>query len=345
MSPVASSPLRIGVIGVTLCVSAVLVGLNVSALPFVDIAPRHEAIFTEAGGLIVGDRVVVAGVKVGAVTSIDLVDGKADVTFAVDPSVRLGDSTTAEIATDSLLGRRAVVLSSYGDGTLPSGGTIPLDRTESPYSLTDALNGLTAATEGIDTEQVGNSLDAISDVVEQVDPQLSGALDGLTRLSTTIASRDDELTTLLQRAKEVTAILAGRSDRIDTLFVQGAALLGELDGRRAQISALIDQVGGLSQELRGLVADNEATLAPALDRLNRVTDLLQEKKSNIDASLKGLSVYAGELADVVASGPFYYAYVANLIPGQYLQPLLNAGFGLPQPPLPIPEIVPNGGTP
>jgi phospholipid/cholesterol/gamma-HCH transport system substrate-binding protein len=341
----ASSALRMGVIGVSLCVCAVLVGLDLARLPYLDIDPRHDAVFAEAGGLIVGDRVVVAGVNVGSVTSIDLVDGNADVTFAVDSNVRLGDATTAEIATDSLLGRRAVVLSSYGNDRLRAGETIPLERTESPYSLTDALEGLTAATQGIDTDRVGRSLNAVSDVVKQVDPQLSGVLDGLTRLSTTIDSRDDDLTRLLQRAKDVTAILAKRSDRIDSLFVQGAALLGELDGRRTQIAALIEQVGGLSQQLTGLVADNEATLAPALDRLNRVTDLLQQKKSNIDASLTGLSIYAGELADVVASGPFYYAYVANLVPGQYLQPLLNAGFGLPQPPLPIPEIVPNGGTP
>ncbi|MGV8871311.1 MAG: MCE family protein [Rhodococcus sp. (in: high G+C Gram-positive bacteria)] len=336
--------LRIGVIGVVLCVCAVLVGLNVSRIPFVNISPRIVAVFTEAGGLIVGDRVVVAGVEVGSVTSIELVDGLADVTFEVDPTVRLGESTTAEIVTDSLLGRRAVVLSSFGGGALANSDEIPVDRTESPYSLTDALDELTAVTGGIDTQQVGNSLDAVAEVVGRVDPELSGALDGMTRLSETISSRDEDLTRLLQRAKEVTGLLAGRSDRIDSLFVQGAALLGELDGRRAQMAALIEQVGGLSLELRGLVSDNEPVLAPALDRLNRVTDLLQQKKSNIDASLSGLSVYAGELADVVASGPFYYAYVANLVPGQYLQPLLNAGFGLPQPPLPIPEIVPNVGA-
>ncbi|NLU83306.1 MCE family protein [Rhodococcus sp. HNM0569] len=333
------SRFRIGLIGIVLCAAMVLTGLQFDRLQFVNADLTYRALFGEAGGLAAGDDVVVAGVPVGTVEKISLSDtGDADVEFAVTPDVPLGDTTRAEIKTNSLLGKRALVLTSDGSGRLGPDDVIPLDRTNSPFSLVDALEGTADTIDQLDTETVGDSLDAVSDVLRQVDPQLTGALDGLTRLSQSLSTRDEQLRQVFANAQEVTGLLAERADQVDALFVGGDQLLTELSARREQIAGLIAGVGSVSRELTGLVGENQAVLGPVLDKLNRVVATLQDKKTQLGSSIDGLSVYAGELADVVASGPFYYAFVANLVPAQYLQPLLNAGFGLPPAPLPIPEV-------
>ena len=39
-----------------------------------------------------------------------------------------------------------------------------------------------------------------------------------------------------------------------------------------------------------------------------------------------LNEYALSLGESVSSGPFFKAYVANLLPGQFLQPFIDAAF-------------------
>ena len=43
-------------------------------------------------------------------------------------------------------------------------------------------------------------------------------------------------------------------------------------------------------------------------------------------SIKRLNSYAMSLGESVSSGPFFNAYVANLLPGQFLQPFIDAAF-------------------
>ncbi|TXI39872.1 MAG: MCE family protein, partial [Mycobacterium sp.] len=97
---------RSGVIGVVLIVLIITVGLQPQQLLNLATSIRHQALFTEAGGLVPGNDVKVSGVKVGSVSDISLQRGLALVTFMVDGRVRLGSDTTAHIRTGTLLGQR-----------------------------------------------------------------------------------------------------------------------------------------------------------------------------------------------------------------------------------------------
>lgn len=96
---------------------------------------------------------------------------------------------------------------------MPVGSTIPLERTNSPYSLNDALGDLSNTVSELDTDEVNNALNAMSGALENTPPELRTALDGLSRLSESINSRDETLRQLLSRAENVTGILAERSGR------------------------------------------------------------------------------------------------------------------------------------
>ncbi len=145
----------------------------------------------------------------------------------------------------------------------------------------------------------------------------------MTALSRSINARDQALSDLLGRAQNVTKILADRGDRINALLVDGNQLLGELEQRRTAIGQLIVYINALSQQLSGLVADNEAQLKPALDKLNSVLDLLQRNRDNLTAALEGLGPFSAALGEQVGSGPYFNAYVVNAS-SETLQPLVDA---------------------
>lgn len=322
-----SSLIRSGFIGLVLIVLVIAVGLQPERLLTWATSIKHQALFTEAGGLVPGNDVKVSGVKVGTVTDVGLQRGKALVTFMVKGTVRLGTDTTAHIRTGTLLGQRVLTLESDGKGTLKASDVIPVTRTGAPYSLTDSLSEFTANTADTDTAALNQSLNTLSDTIDRISPQLGPTFDGLSRLSRMLNERNESLAGLLKSASTVTGILGERSQQVNTLLLNANDLIGVLSDRRAAIVDLLANTSALSRQLSGIVADNEKELAPALEKLNAVTAMLEKNNDNITAAMKGLAKYQITQAEAVNSGFLYNAFVANLNPGQILQPFFDYALG------------------
>lgn len=318
---------RVGILGVVLSLLIIAVGLQPERLYALATAVRYQAQFIEAGGLNQGNDVILSGVKVGTVSDISLQKGKALVTFSVDGRHPLGSQTTAHIETGSLLGERVVTLVSDGSGMLPPLEVIPVSRTSSPYSLTEAVSELTTNTAGTDTTALNASLDTLATTLDQVAPQLGSTFDGLSRVSRSINSRNDTMGQLLTHAADVTRILSDRSAQVNTLILNANDLIGVLNERRQAIVDLLGSTAALSKQLSGLVADNETELAPTLQKLNSVTAMLEKNRDNIGKALPGLAKYEVTQGETVANGFYYNAYVPNLQPLQLIQPFMDYAFG------------------
>src|ERR1700722_15619926 len=150
---------KAGFIGAVLIVLIILVGLWPDRLVSVAAAVRYQALFSEAGGLAAGNDVTVSGIKVGTVSNVALRNGDALVTFTMKGNVPLGTDTTAHIRTGSLLGERVLTLESAGTGMMHPLDVIPISRTGSPYSLTDAVSDFTSYAGDTNTATLNQSLD------------------------------------------------------------------------------------------------------------------------------------------------------------------------------------------
>jgi phospholipid/cholesterol/gamma-HCH transport system substrate-binding protein len=318
------NPLVLCAIGVGLTLAAILAALNYDKLPFFNQNKHYSGYFAEAGGLIVGAAVQVAGYRVGQVDSIDLDGNRVLVSFNVDDHIRLGDRTEAAIKTKSLLGTKIVEITPRGDGQ--QSGPIPLDRTQSPYQLPDALGDLTATISGLDTSQLSNSLAVLSNTFKDTPPDVKAAVEGVGRFSDTLTRRDANLRNLLVNANKVSTVLAQRSDQIVALIADTNALLGQLQTQSTALEEVSRSITALTHQVKGFIADNRDTLKPALSKLNGVLAIVDNRKQRVQEAIKKLNTYAMSLGESVASGPFFKAYVANLIPGQFLQPFIDAAF-------------------
>ncbi len=318
---------RTGLLGSVLLVLLVAIGLQPERLAAWANSVSYHAEFAEAGGLAAGNEVKVAGVTVGSITDVSLGDRGAVATFTVNGAVHLGDQTTAHIRTGSLLGARIMTLEPAGGPALRPRALIPLSRTGSPYSLNEAVNDLTSNIAVTDTASLNQSLDTLSATLEQVAPQLGPTFDGLTRLSRSLNSRSETLSNLMDNAAAVTDVLAERSAQVNTLILNANDLLAVLVERRHAISELLANIAAVAENLTGLVHDNEAELAPTLDRLNAVTAMLERNRDNLSQALPGLKKFEITTSEAVSSGPYYSAYVPNLIPPQLLQPFFDHAFG------------------
>lgn len=322
-----SQLLRVGFIGVVVIILTIAVGLQPERLVSWATDVRYHALFAEAGGLAAGNDVTVSGTKVGLVQDISLQRGKALVTFTVDGTVPLGSQTTAHIRTGSLLGKRKLTLESDGQETLRPLSTIPLSRTSSPYSLTEAVGEFTTNFAGTDTHTLNQSLDMLSTTIDQITPQLGPTFDGLSRLSQSLNNRNELLGDLFKSASGVSGILSERSRQINALILNANDLLEVFNDRRHAIIELLANVSAVAKQLTGMVHDNERELAPTLEKLNAVAAMLEKNRDDIAAALAGLAKFSITQGEVVSSGSIYNAFVPNMSMPAMLQPFLDYAFG------------------
>jgi phospholipid/cholesterol/gamma-HCH transport system substrate-binding protein len=316
--------LVVGLVGSVVLAAVVIAAFSYDKLPFVKRTSDYSAYFAEAGGIKPGSDVRVSGLGVGRVSDIRLEGTKVRVDFTVRQGVELGDRTEAAIKIETVLGTKMLELTPRGDGEL--NGTIPLERTTSPYDLPTALGDLTTTISGLDTTQLSSALTTLADTFKDTPPDLKLALEGVARFSDTLNTRDAQLRNLLTNANKVTGVLAKRSDQIASLVVNTNALLAELLVQRDSLDAFMSNLTAVSHQISGLVNDNRAQLKPAVDKLNGVLGILDNRKQELERTLYLLRRYAMSFGEVLGSGPFFKASVVNLAPGQFSQPFIDAAF-------------------
>jgi phospholipid/cholesterol/gamma-HCH transport system substrate-binding protein len=318
------NPVIVGAIGIALTAGALLIAVNYEQLPFVNPVHRYSAYFAEAGGIQTGAAVQVSGLRVGQVTDIQLDGARVVIDFDVAEHVRLGERTEAAIKTKSLLGAKVLELTPRGEGQLTT--AIPIDRTTPPYQLPDALGDLTTTVSGLNTDQLSDSLNTLAQTFHDTPPDVRAAIQGIARFSQTLNDRDAQLRDLLTHAANASAVLSERAGQVATLVSDTNALLVQLRTQSVALDQISHNISAVSQQVSGLVAENRDTLKPALDKLNGVLKIVDDRKDKVQQSIKLLNAYGMSLGESVSSGPFFKAYVANLLPGQFIQPFVDAAF-------------------
>jgi len=318
------NPLIIGTVGMVAIAGLVLAALNFQDLPFVNQGTDVSAYFADAGGLRTGNGVEVSGYPVGKVSSIELEGPGVLVKFNVGKNIRLGDRTEVGIKTKGLLGSKILDVIPRGDGQLK--GPIPIERTMSPYQLPDALGDLATTISGLDTNQLSGSLATLAQTFANTPPDLKDAVQGVARLAQTLDERDTQLRRLLDNAAKSTGVLAKRTDQIVSLVRDTNALLAQLRTQSAALDHIWTNISAVSQQLKGFIAENRQELRPALDKLNGALAIVEKRKERVQQAIPLINNYVMSLGESVSSGPFFKAYVVNLLPGQFIQPFINAAF-------------------
>jgi virulence factor Mce-like protein len=307
------NPVTIGAISLTVIAALVLLAFNAQSLPLIGGGTVYQARFTEAAGLQPDDPVRVAGVKVGKVESLALEDGAVTVDFRVEDAF-VGDRSEAAIKIETVLGAKYLALVPRGTAELNPDEPIPTDRTASPYDVVEAFSDLSSTVQDIDTAQMAKSFEVLSETFRDTPDEVRTSLQGLARLSDTIASRDEQLRQLLTATEDVTQVLADRNGEFTKLIEDSNVLLTEVQQRRQLIDAILTSTQELSRQLSGLVADNREALAPALQQLSTVTDILSRNRAALAETVNNLAPFVRVFTNTLGNGRWFDSFVNDLLP-------------------------------
>jgi phospholipid/cholesterol/gamma-HCH transport system substrate-binding protein len=303
----------VGTVTLVLIVLGMLVAFNADDLPIIGGGTTYTAEFRESAGLRPGNEVRLAGVKVGAVRSVELVRNKVVVDFRVK-DVSLGNRSTVSIEIKTLLGDKYLAISSAGPEPQSANAPIPVDRTRTPFDIVPAVGKLSQTVDQIDTKQLAQSFQVLSDTFANSPQHIKDTLTGLSQISSVLSTRDEQLRTLLANTAGFSKTLADRDDQLKKLFSDASLLLGELQFRREAVHSLLTGTTNLAGELRGLVADNQAQLNPVLTDLDKVTTILSNNQKNLNDSLHSLAPYVRMFNNVVGNGRWFEGYICGLLP-------------------------------
>jgi phospholipid/cholesterol/gamma-HCH transport system substrate-binding protein len=319
-----SNRVRNGLMGIIILVIVIGVGQSFASVPMLFATPTYYAQFSDTGGLNQGDKVRIAGVDIGQVRSMSIDGDKVVIGFSL-AGTQIGTDSRAAIRTDTILGRRNIEIEPRGSDPLRADGVLPLGQTTTPYQIYDAFFDVTKAASEWDTQTVKRSLNVLSETIDQTYPHLSAALDGVARFSDTIGKRDDEIKQLLANANKIAGILGNRSGQINQLLVNAQSLLGAINERNYAVSMLLERVGEFSAQVEGFIDDNP-NLNHVLEQLRTVSDVLKDRRFDLMDTLSTVANFVASLGEAVASGPYFKVMLVNLLPGQILQPFVDAAF-------------------
>lgn len=195
-------------------------------------ATAYTVELANVGTLESNSPVMIDDVVVGNVRDIELAGLHAAVTISVKPGIDLPAATTAAVGQTSLLGSMHLELTlpvgESSSGTLPSGATIPLDRSSTYPSTEQTLAALSSVVNAGGLGQLGEIIHSFNRVFSgrQGDiRELLGRLDAfvgalndqrdniiatvteLNRFSATVASHHDVVTRALRRIPEALDVL------------------------------------------------------------------------------------------------------------------------------------------
>lgn len=313
--------LRLGAVTVVVMLLVMAAAFNLSKFPGFS-GTTYRAEFADASGIHTGNMVQVGGIRVGRVQDVELTGAKVLVTFEVDHGVEFGTDSRASIEVLNLLGEKYLELTPEGPGQLSEDERIPVARTQSAYDIVGVFGDLTTTTERIDTGQLQDALNVVSDTMDASGSEIHASFRGISRLSQTVASRDAQIQSLLRSSRNVSEVLAARSSDIVRLMDRSDLVFQELERRKEAIHRLLVNARVLADELRGLARDNEAEIGTALQEVDDLLDLLISKEKQLKATLDAVGPYSAILGNIIGTGPWFDAYVFNLatIPTGEFQP-------------------------
>jgi phospholipid/cholesterol/gamma-HCH transport system substrate-binding protein len=262
-------------------------------------APFHKtyavkAAFSDATGLVKGDEVRLAGVRIGKVAGLQVDHGQAMISMNVDNAFKLPAASRFELHWKNLLGQRYIEAvppdgATLAGPVLKNGVTLAADRTQNAADLSELLNNTEPLLARLDTSRLN---------------------DLMTTVAAAMHGREDELNAAIGNSAQLVDTLSARSDVIDKSISEYATLLDGIAGHDTQVRQLLDSLAGTSQTLAARAND----LGDAAGKTGEFSASLAKVLTANEGYLDGVFGDTRTLLDRIASDKDVLAKALQTLP-------------------------------
>ncbi|GGP57814.1 MCE family protein [Saccharothrix coeruleofusca] len=314
MRDLAAPLVKLLVFAAVTITATALLAVTISNASFTD-ATAYTARFTDATALHEGDDVRIAGVRVGQVEEVRVVDRRvAEVEFSLDGERVLPASVTATIKYRNLVGQRYVALEQgvgQANAVLPPGGVIPLERTKPALDLTVLFNGFKPLFQALNPEDVNK----LSYEIIQVLQGEAGTVDSLLRhtasLTSALAARDQVIGEVVDNLNAVLDTVNSRGEQVTQLVDTLQRLTSGLAGDREPIGEAVSALGELTGATAGLLEDARAPLKEDIAQLGLVSRTLADHEAVVEGVLNNFPRKLETLSRTASYGSWFNFFLCE----------------------------------
>ena len=297
-------------------VTTLATGVLVAVIGNITFGPSktYKAEFVDATGVVKGDDIRIAGVKVGTVKSVEIVDRtRALVTFSVDSSNAVTESTHADIRYRNLVGQRYISLTSQIGNTaaLPENATIPVSRTSPALDLTVLFNGFKPLFQALSPADVNRLSYEVIQVFQGEGGTLEGLLSSTASLTQTLADRDQVIGALIDNLNTVLAHIGKRDKQLSQLIITFKQFVGGLDKDKNAILGSLNQISDLSVQTADLVSGIRDPFVGDIKNLRKFAGNLDKGKAEIDRALQVLPIKLNKVGRTAIYGSWFNFYLCQ----------------------------------
>ena len=274
----------------------------------------YKAEFVDATGVVKGDDVRVAGVKVGSVTDIEIIDRtRALVSFDVDSDVSVNLATHAAIRYRNLVGQRYISLSQQvGDTTpLEEDAVIDVRNTSPALDLTVLFNGFKPLFQALSPDDINQLSFEIVQVFQGEGGTLESLLGHTASVTKTLADRDEVITDLIVNLDDVLDRIADRDSELSDLIISFKQLVKGLKQDRKPILDSLEQISALSEETASLVTGIRKPFTNDIKQLLRFADNVNRNKGELDRALQVLPIKLEKVGRTAIYGSYFNFYLCH----------------------------------
>ncbi|WP_194817108.1 MCE family protein [Nocardia sp. XZ_19_385] len=249
--------------------------------------------FPSTSGLYVGDEIRVLGVQVGTIDSVEPGPEQVTVKMTVDRGIDLPAEAKAVIVSPSLVSARFIQLApAYTGGPkMSDGATIPIQRTAIPVEWDDIkteLSKLATSLGPVGTDEQGSFGRFIDTAADNLDGNGQAFRDTLRELSGALNTLSDGRTDLfatIRNLQQFVDVLSKSNDQIVQFGGRLASVSSVLAGVSTDLGAGLDNLDIAVADVQRFIEDRGGALTEGLQRLTDVTQLLVDKRPEVERVL------------------------------------------------------------
>lgn len=279
----------------------------------------YLARFTDVTNLNEGDDVRAAGVRVGQVRSIRLVDRRlAEVEFSFTRGQRITTTTTAAVRFRNLVGQRYIALEQWpGDvgRVLAEGATIPESMTRPAVDLTALFNGFKPLLRALQPDELNTLSFELVQVLQGEGGTVHSLLGHTAALANTIADRDRIIGQVVANLNQVLATVDAHGDQASRLIVALRQLVSGLAEDRAAIGSSISSLGTLAGVTAGFLAEGREPLRADIEQLGRLATGLNENAATLEHTIQFLPEKLTTITHSATYGSWFNFYLCDFSAG------------------------------
>jgi phospholipid/cholesterol/gamma-HCH transport system substrate-binding protein len=274
----------------------------------------YKAVFSDATGVVKGDDIRIAGVKVGSVKDVKIVDReRALVSFNVAKSSIVTKSSTATIRYRNLVGQRYIQLT-QGVGNLDrlaEDGTIPMKRTQPALDLTVLFNGFKPLFAALSPTDINKLSAEVISVFQGEGGNFNALLRSTASVTNTLADRDQVIGDLIDNLNDVLATLAGRDKQLNRLILDFKTFMAGLVKDKDAILGSLESISSLADETSDLAVGIRPPLVKDVKGLRQVATNLNKNRSELDRAMQVLPIKLEKIGRTAIYGSFFNFYLCS----------------------------------